>query len=153
MSRSVQRSQTEKKRCDKFNTVSASSRTDVKSLHAGKESEGHLSWCAACCACHSPFISVHLGILCVVRHAKSAGSSLSFHNWIHDSVEELDMCDFHRLLHLLKPANSSWQLLGASTILSMNLRGRRALGLRRGDVVGGDVVLLDGSWVGFFNRR
>ena len=54
------------------------------------------------------------------------------------------MCDFHRLLHLLKLANSSLQLIGTSTILSMKLRGRRALGLRRGDVVGGDVVLLMG---------
>ena len=96
--------------CDNFDTVSTGSRPDVNSLHAGRHSESRLSWCAAYCISPSSFIFVYLGILCVVRHAKSAGSSLSFHNWnVHDSVKEPDMCDFHRLLHLFKPGNSLLQ--------------------------------------------
>ena len=99
MSRLVRRSQSENNGgSDKFGSVSTGSRTDVQSLHAEKESEGHLSWYAAFRVCHSSFILVHLGKLRVVRHAKSAGSSLSFHNWnVHDSVKEL------------KPGNSKLQ--------------------------------------------
>ena len=50
MSRLLYRSQSEKKSggCDKFGSVS----TDVKSVHTGRESEGHLSWYAAYCVHH-----------------------------------------------------------------------------------------------------
>ena len=62
-------------------------------------------------------------MMCAVRHTKSAGSLLSFQSWnVHDSVQELDMCALHKLLHV---------------------HMRRALGLRRG-VVADDVVLLVG---------
>ena len=121
----MQRSQTEKKRegCDLFDSVSKGSRTDVKSLHAGRESEGYLSWYAGHCVCHSTFVFAYLGILRVVRHARSTGSSLSFHNWhVHSSVmelgKELDVNRAHR---------------------------QRVLGLRRGvDAVGVVMLLLMG---------
>ena len=79
-----------------------------ESLHTGRESEGHLSWYAAYCVYHSSTILVYIVFLCVVRHTKSTGSLLSLHSWnVHDSVQEPDMFDFHRLLHLLRPGSSS----------------------------------------------
>ena len=56
MSRSVQGSPTEKKEMregrGKFGTVARNSQTDVHSFHAGRGSEGHLSWYAANCVFH-----------------------------------------------------------------------------------------------------
>ena len=47
----------------KFDTVATNCQTDVKSFHAGRGSEGHLSWYAAYCVNH----------LRAVRHTKSTG--------------------------------------------------------------------------------
>ena len=47
---SMSRSPSEKKKsggCDKLGSVSSISQTDVKSVHAGRGSEGHLSWYTA----------------------------------------------------------------------------------------------------------
>ena len=98
-----ERSQSEEKSkgCDKFDSVPTVSRTDVKPSHTGRESECHLSRYAAYCVHNPSSISVHLGILCAERHTRSAGSLLSFHSWnVHDYVQEPDLCDLHKLLHL-----------------------------------------------------
>ena len=92
VSRPAQKSQPERKKaCDKFGSVSKGPRTNVKSVHTGRESEGHLSCYSAQCAYN---FTVHVSTLCV-RHMRSAGSLLSFHSWnVHDSVPEPDMCKF-----------------------------------------------------------
>ena len=51
---------TEKKGCDKFDTFPTISQTDVESLHAGRESEGHVSWYTAHCVCQSSHIFAYL---------------------------------------------------------------------------------------------
>ena len=65
-----------KKGCDKFDSVSTGSQTDVKSLHAGRESESHSSLQFVYCACRTSSIVVYLGILHIAsQSAKSTGSS------------------------------------------------------------------------------
>ena len=42
----------------------------------------------------SSYMPENLGILCVVRHARSALSLMSLHNWnVHDIAQEPDMCE------------------------------------------------------------
>ena len=62
MSRSVQRYKLRKKKEDVTNSIlfQSSLELNFNPLHAGRESEGHLSWYAAYCACHSSFIFENL---------------------------------------------------------------------------------------------
>ena len=78
----------------------------------GGESEGHLSWYTAYCVVHLRIArKTACWTTCEERWVIAVFAQLERPRLCRGTGKNLDVCDFHRLLHLLKHANSSLQLI------------------------------------------